>query len=65
MEDILCIPQSIYYTIYILFFLYIKMCSSYILCSFTRVTHFLDIVIRSKSENTHGNVIIVPQKLVI
>ena len=41
------------------------MCSSYILYSFTRVTHFLDIIIRSKSENTHGNVIIVLWELVI
>ena len=41
------------------------MCSSYILYSFTRVTHFLDIIIRSKSENTHSNVIIVLWELVI
>ena len=66
MEDILCIPQSIYYTIYIYFiFIFIKMCSSYILYSFTRVTHFLDIIIRSKSENTHDNVIIILWELVI
>ena len=53
------------HNIYTLFFFFIKMCSSYILYSFTRVTHFLDIIIRSKSENTHDNVIIVLWELVI